>query len=228
MTVYNNMGLESPNIGDTDYPADVSSSFQKIDDHDHTSGKGLQIPTGGIVNLAVTAAKLAANAVETAKIQDGAVTFAKQGQPNWAISALSFNDSVSGTTYQTMRDGSLIDVEVTLTLRGGSRPVEISLVPNSPLASVSAQALNEPETTARFRFRDTTNGVNYDLGQINSQTLSAGPSTNDPAIVLPPSCLKTVIFPTTTGATTFVLQAAGGGPNDDASVVDCNIFIQEL
>lgn len=77
MTTYANMGLEAPDVGDSDYPTKVTSSMSKIDPHDHTTGKGVQIPTGGIADSAVTAAKIADNNVTTAKIPDDAITTAK-------------------------------------------------------------------------------------------------------------------------------------------------------
>ena len=56
----NDMSLKIPTVGETDYPTSISDSFTLIDDHDHSSGKGVQIPTGGIANSAITRAKLAA------------------------------------------------------------------------------------------------------------------------------------------------------------------------
>lgn len=44
-----------------------------VDAHDHTSGKGVQIPTGGIVNGAVTNDKIAASAVTSAKIANDTI-----------------------------------------------------------------------------------------------------------------------------------------------------------
>lgn len=68
---------------------DLAANFGLIDQHDHSSGKGIQIPNGGIANLAVdttkitdgaiTNAKLAALAVDTGKIADNAVTTSKIG-----------------------------------------------------------------------------------------------------------------------------------------------------
>jgi hypothetical protein len=73
----NNMGLKIPNAGETNYPTSVSDSFTSIDAHDHSSGKGTQIVSGGIADSAVTTAKIGALAVTTAKIAANAVTRAK-------------------------------------------------------------------------------------------------------------------------------------------------------
>lgn len=58
-TITPNMSLVTPGIGDTDYPTSITTTFSLLDAHDHSSGKGLQIPTGGLANSAVTAAKIA-------------------------------------------------------------------------------------------------------------------------------------------------------------------------
>lgn len=72
-----NMGLSVPSVNDTDYPTSISDSFNAIDDHDHSSGNGVQIPSSGILDGAVGTSKLATNAVTTIKITDGNVTEAK-------------------------------------------------------------------------------------------------------------------------------------------------------
>lgn len=51
---------------------DLQSFAQAMDVHDHTTGNGKQIPSGGIANLAITTALLAANAVTLAKMDLGA------------------------------------------------------------------------------------------------------------------------------------------------------------
>lgn len=56
---------------------ELAGNFTKIGAHDHTTNKGVQIPTGGIANGAVTTAKIADGAVTSAKIPDGAITAAK-------------------------------------------------------------------------------------------------------------------------------------------------------
>ena len=55
-----NMGLKQWNLGGDFFTySELSDNFGKIDLHDHTSGKGLQIPTAGVANSAITDAKLA-------------------------------------------------------------------------------------------------------------------------------------------------------------------------
>lgn len=56
---------------------ELAGNFTKIGAHDHTTNKGVQIPTGGIANSAITTAKIADGAVTAAKIPDGSITSAK-------------------------------------------------------------------------------------------------------------------------------------------------------
>jgi hypothetical protein len=68
--------LTTPSMGlkRWDQPNDIfsyvelSDNFALLDAHDHTSGKGVQIPTAGIANLAVDATKLADNSVTNNKV----------------------------------------------------------------------------------------------------------------------------------------------------------------
>lgn len=52
-------GVNPPVLNDTDYVDKIENSFNAIDDHDHSSGKGVPIASGGIANGAVTEANLA-------------------------------------------------------------------------------------------------------------------------------------------------------------------------
>lgn len=56
---------------------ELAANWDAIDIHNHTTGKGIQIPTAGIQDLNVTTAKLADLAVITAKLADNSVTAAK-------------------------------------------------------------------------------------------------------------------------------------------------------
>ncbi len=114
-----NMNLKTPASGDTDYPTSIADSFTLIDAHDHTSGKGVQIPTGGIANAAITGAKLAAAIVDNstieistnvlqvkdsgiidAKIASNAVTTAKILDANVTAAKIVTNVSLLGNAVQ--------------------------------------------------------------------------------------------------------------------------------
>lgn len=54
-------GVNPPPKGNLNYVQRIIDSFDAVDAHDHTSTKGLQIPTGGIAAAAVTGDKLASS-----------------------------------------------------------------------------------------------------------------------------------------------------------------------
>jgi microcystin-dependent protein len=66
-------GCDSPTIGQdrATFAGIFDNLAMKVDEHDHTTGKGLQIPTAGLANASVTAAKIAA-AVAGAGLTGGA------------------------------------------------------------------------------------------------------------------------------------------------------------
>lgn len=70
---------------------ELSDNFALLDSHDHTTGKGVQIPTGGIANLAVTDTQIANNAITAGKIASDAVTTAKILNSNVTVSKLETN-----------------------------------------------------------------------------------------------------------------------------------------
>lgn len=78
-TTTTNMALQSwDQVGDIYDHAQLAGNWSKVDQHDHTSGKGLQIPSGGIEDAAITAAKLASTPlIDTAQLVDSAVTTGK-------------------------------------------------------------------------------------------------------------------------------------------------------
>ncbi len=53
---------------------ELSANWTAIDIHNHTTGKGLQIPSAGIVDLSVTTSKIADVSVTTSKLAPAAVT----------------------------------------------------------------------------------------------------------------------------------------------------------
>lgn len=81
-----NLGLKVWNLSSDPYnSAQLADNWARVDEHDHTNGKGMQIPTAGIADGAITAPKLASsitttptdNSVSTVKLVDGAVTTGK-------------------------------------------------------------------------------------------------------------------------------------------------------
>jgi hypothetical protein len=111
-TTLNNMNLQVPNPGETNYPTSVSNSLTNIDNHDHTSGKGLQIPTGGIAD---------SDAVTTAKILNANVTKAKLASVGQQKSTT--RGSAFSTVSATLVDVTSLSISITTT----GRPVIIGL-----------------------------------------------------------------------------------------------------
>lgn len=67
-----NMGLKQwDQAGDFFSFSELKLNWDAVDQHDHTTNKGVQIPTAGIANLAITGAKIAANAVDVTKLATG-------------------------------------------------------------------------------------------------------------------------------------------------------------
>lgn len=124
-TTTGNMGLLIPTPGDSDYPTSLNSTINAIDTHDHSSGEGVQIPTAGITDLAVTTGKLAASAVTTAKILDGAVTQAKRAALGQQISSVCTLFSSISTT-----PADVTNLTVTITSTG--RPIFVGIIPDVP------------------------------------------------------------------------------------------------
>lgn len=72
------MGLTAWTESDDPYShVQFATNWNLVDLHDHTSGKGKQIPTAGIVDRAVTKAKLAEPAVDTFNYYDNSITAEK-------------------------------------------------------------------------------------------------------------------------------------------------------
>ena len=143
MTTYANMDISSPDVDDTDYATTVDDATGKIDAHDHSAGNGVQIPTAGIADDAVTNAKIADGAVQadqiaddavttakiandavtTAKIADNAATYDKRSGYNEVISSSS---SAFSTTSATFVD--ITNLTVSITTKGGR--VMLACVPD--------------------------------------------------------------------------------------------------
>jgi hypothetical protein len=179
-TITTNMSLETPAVGDSSstYPTSISNSHNLIDVHDHSAGKGVQIVTGGITDLAVTTAKiaalavtdakLAADAVTTAKILDANVTKAKLAALGQQVSASSGAISDSAAVYT-----DATNLTVTITTVG--RPVYLSLIDdgsgNPSYIGCSTGGGTDAQTEFAFDRGGTTIASNavYIVGGNNSQ-----------------------------------------------------------
>jgi hypothetical protein len=71
------MGLTLWDTADDPYSySQLLANWNKLDLHDHTSGKGKQIPAGGIANGSIGSSQLANNSVTSAHIVDGTIDLA--------------------------------------------------------------------------------------------------------------------------------------------------------
>lgn len=172
----------------------LAGNFSKIDQHDHSSGKGLQIPTGGIADGAVTGAKLSADtitagkiaegAVGSSEIQDGAVGAAEIADDSITEEEIldTFLDKLGVTDSEAIRRGkSIITGEGTRTdtafgALGGTAPgpdqVSNIVLPTDGVIFVAFHALwNESvANTARAGlFMDSTQVA---AGNLNTHTLA--------------------------------------------------------
>lgn len=150
------MSITTPSMGlkRWDQPNDIfsytelSDNFNTLDLHDHTGGKGVQIPTEGLANLAVTETKLANLAVSGAKIANVAVTDAKLASPNngsWRTVA-QFNARIpagaTAASYTAAHDGSLV-------ASGGATALAVPLLPwNAAHYTVAGKTLQLRLTVA--------------------------------------------------------------------------------
>lgn len=126
-TVLPNIGVVVPDSGDSDYPTSISTSLTNLDNHDHTTGKGLPIGTSALSNSAVTTAKIADSNVTTAKIADLNVTRAKLVAVGQQVSS---SCGTFGTNSATLTDVTNLSVSLTTT----GRPVILVLVPDAASA----------------------------------------------------------------------------------------------
>lgn len=123
-TTLTNMGLVSWTSGNDFFSSsDLSANWSKVDAHDHTTGKGVQIPTAGLANGAVTGAKLAADAVDGSKILDGSVNSAELASN--AVTNVKILDGAVTTT-------KILDANVTAAkIASASAPNSITLTAGS-------------------------------------------------------------------------------------------------
>lgn len=137
-TVTSQMNLVVPSVGDSDYPGSISTSMTLIDAHDHTTTKGVQIPTAGIANAAITKPKLAA-----------------LGQQ------VSLGSGSFGTTNTSYVDVPNLSISITTT----GRPVFVAVISDASGVEASMSALIDPAGSGgKVRFlRGATDVGSYEF-----------------------------------------------------------------
>lgn len=123
-TIASGITIIIPSLGDVNWATLIKDScFQKISEHDHTGGgKGVQIGTAAIANLAVTTGKIADLAVTTAKIANTAITTGKVldeaiTEAKLAPDAATRSTLLYEITNQGIADGSAAIAETTVRKR---------------------------------------------------------------------------------------------------------------
>lgn len=115
-----NLGLTKWTVGGDYFSrATLAANDDLIDAHDHTSGKGVLIPTGGLANLAVTTPKIADLAVTTAKIAAANVTLAKMAAEAWT----AFTPTITTVTLGTGGSNSARYVKIGRTVHAAGQIV---------------------------------------------------------------------------------------------------------
>jgi hypothetical protein len=192
-----NMSLKTPAPGDTDYPTSISDSFTLIDAHDHSSGKGVQIPAGGIAGGAVTTAKINDLAVTTGKLADNAVTRAKLAAVGHQISDSSGTASTSSTSY-----GDVTNLSVTITTTG--RPVVLALIPDGSASEAYLGSVHASAAMAECLYR-----ILEDASDIAVFSFRGDVSAMTVVLAVPPGSVY-LVHPTSAGTYTYKIQAKVG------------------
>jgi len=148
MPLFNNMGLNWPDVGDSTYPAETDVAVGKVDAHDHSSGKGVLIPAAGLASNSVTTVKIADANVTTDKIADANVTTAKILDANVTTSkiadaaitqakraSLGQQISSSSGTYSTTSTSVVAVTNLTLSITTTGRPVMLMLISDVGVSS---------------------------------------------------------------------------------------------
>lgn len=108
-----NMGLKVWNLLTDSYDhAQLAENLAKIDQHNHTEGKGVQIPTGGLENGSVSASKIGNEQVSPEKLTTSATEGVGINTPSRTYRSFSSNEATysSSTTSYTLVDSGTVYV----------------------------------------------------------------------------------------------------------------------
>lgn len=122
------VGCNSPSVpSDKDTFSKIfDTTAQVLDLHDHTPGKGNQIPTGGIQDEAITGEKIAPGAVTGSKIQDDSIPTSKL-QVSYAL-----GDILDGFYNFTTKDVEHTIPNLSVNITSTGKPIEVGLISAPP------------------------------------------------------------------------------------------------
>lgn len=229
-TTSSNMSLLTPSVGDTDYPTSISTSFTLIDAHDHTSGKGVVVGTGGIgsgnagngltggsgsaLAVSVDGSTIEINS-DSLRVKDGGITKAKLASLGQQTSSSSGSYSLTGTT-QT----AVTNLSVSITTNG--RPVFVGLIPDgSDIASIQAYESTDSPLSFVIIKRGSTEIAK------SSIRMAADRTGGSSRIGVPVGTIYTVDAPAA-GTYTYTIEVAGNGSNDTIEVNNAKLIAYEL
>jgi len=224
MPLFNNMGLNWPDVGDSTYPAETDVAVGKVDAHDHSSGKGVLIPAAGLASNSVTTVKIADANVTTDKIADANVTTAKILDANVTTSkiadaaitqakraSLGQQISSSSGTYSTTSTSVVAVTNLTLSITTTGRPVMLMVIPAT-------------SGTCNFETSGGASGIFFYRGSSPIAESLIGNLLE--ALALPPSSLSFVDI-VAAGTYTYTLRVkAGSGAT--VEVTNCRLVAFEL
>lgn len=129
------MGLRVWDLPTDDWSrTELANNWEAVDGHDHTTGKGRQVPTGGIVDGAISSIKLQDLAVSTTKLANQVVTQAKLA--NLSVGTAQLIDL--GVTTTKLGDASVTGAKVADNSIGATK-LQDGSVSNAKLADGSVQ-----------------------------------------------------------------------------------------
>lgn len=122
-----NMGLRVWDLPTDDWSrSELANNWEAVDDHDHSSGRGKQVPTGGIQDSAISTIKIQDLAVGTTKLGNQIVTQAKLA--NASVGTPQLIDL--GVTTAKLADNAVTGPKVADNSIGASKLMDGSITTN--------------------------------------------------------------------------------------------------
>lgn len=214
-TTLPNIGVVVPTAGDSDYNTSISTSLTNIDNHDHSSGKGL--PVKRLHSDAVDGSTLEVNSnvvrikdlgVTTGKINTAAVTQAKMeiraSGSTVAAGGLATSTSSGAHSSTSTSVAAITNLSVTITTLGN--PVSLRCVPDGTANDSSFQV---SDTSGSGDQIGATIHVYRDSSSVSRTFFGAQPTgaAVDPIFNLPPGAIG-FIDSVAAGTYTYTIRAA--------------------